>query len=79
MLLGRSSLNAARAMPSAYHMVVKFPMENEVGMVQGDQRVARECYLASMKHKVVDSIHMDELDMRNELDTQPMPSEELGY
>ena len=30
-----------------------------------------------MKHKAVDSIHMDELDMRDELNTRPMPSEEL--
>ena len=30
-----------------------------------------------MKQKAVDNIHMDELDMRNELNTRPMPSEEL--
>ena len=77
MLLGRPSLNAIRAIPSAYHMVVKFPTENEVGMVRGNQRVARECYLASMKQKAVDNIHMDELDMRDELDIRPTPSEEL--
>ena len=52
-------------------------MENEVGMVRGDQRVAMECYLTSMKQKVVDIIHMDELDMRDELNTRPMPSKEL--
>ena len=77
MLLGRPSLNAIRVVPSAYHMVVKFPMENGVGMVRGDQRVARECYLASMKQKAIDNIHMDELDMRNELNTRLIPSEEL--
>ena len=77
MLLGKPSLNAIRVVPSAYHMVVKFPTDNGVGMVRGDHRVARECYLASMKHKVIDNIHMDELDMRNELNTRPMPSEEL--
>ena len=76
-LLGRPSLNAIRAIPSAYHMVIKFPMDNGVGMVQGDQLVARECYLASMKQKAVDNIHMDELDMRDELNTQSIPSEEL--
>ena len=58
-LLGRPSLNAIRVIPSAYHMVVKFPMKNRVGMVRGDQRVARECYLTSMKQKEGDSIHMD--------------------
>ena len=77
MLSGRPSLNAMRAIPSAYHMVVKFPTENGVGMVRGDQRVAKECYLTSMKQKEVDSIHMDELDMRDELNTRPMPSAEL--
>ena len=36
MSLGRPSLNAIRAIPSTYHMVVKFPMENGVGMVRGN-------------------------------------------
>ena len=65
----RPSLNAVRAIPSAYHMVIKFPIENGIGKAQGDQRIARECYLASMKQKAVDSVHADELDMRDELDT----------
>ena len=69
MLLGRPSLNTVRVIPSAYHMVVKFPMKNGVGMVRGDQWVAKECYLTSMKQKAVDSIHMDELDMRDELNS----------
>ena len=63
-LLGRPSLNAIKAIPSVYHMVIKFPTTNGVGMVQGDQRVARECYV-------------DELDMRDEVNTRPEPSEEL--
>ena len=36
MLLGRPSLNAIRVVPSAYHMVTKFPTVNEVGMVRGN-------------------------------------------
>ena len=32
-LLGRPSLNAIKVIPSAYHMVIKFPTTNEVGMV----------------------------------------------
>ena len=59
MLLGRPSLNAIKAIPSAYHMMIKFPTMNRVGMVRGDQRVARECYSASMKQKVVDNVYMD--------------------
>ena len=77
MLLGRPSLNALRAVTSAYHMVIKFPIENGVGIIRGDQRVARECYSVSIKQKAVKSVHMDELDMKNELDTQPTLIEEL--
>ena len=46
-------------------------------MVRGDQRVARECFSASMKQKAVDNIYMDELDMRDEVLTRPEPSEGL--
>ena len=77
MLLGRPFLNAIKAIPSAYHMMIKFPIVSRVGMARGDQRVARECYSASMKQKVVDNIYMDELDMRDEMPTRPEPSEEL--
>ena len=46
-------------------------------MVRGDQRVAREFYSASMKQKTVDNVYLDELDMRDEVNTRPEPSEEL--
>ena len=46
-------------------------------MVRGDQRVARKCYSASMKQKAVDNIYLDELDIRDEVNTIPEPSEEL--
>ena len=75
--LGRPSLNVIRAIPFAYHMVIKFPTTNGVGIVRGDQRIARECYSAFMKQKFVGSIYMDELDMRDEMSTRPTPSEEL--
>ena len=77
MLLGRPSLNAIKAIPSAYHMIIKFPTVNRVGTIRGDQRVARECYIASMKQKEVDNVNLGKLDMRDEVLTQPEPSEEL--
>ena len=77
MLLGRPSLNAIKVIPSAYQMMIKFPIVSGVGMVRGDQRVARKCYSASMKQKAVDNIYLDELDMRDEVLTRPEPSEEL--
>ena len=39
--------------------------------------MAKECYSASMKQKAVDNIYVDELDMRDEVNTRPEPSEEL--
>ena len=77
MLLGRPFLKAIKSIPSAYHMMIKFPTIHGVGMVRGDQRVARECYTASMKQKAVDNVNVDELDMRDELLTRPEPSKEL--
>ena len=58
-------------------MVIKFPTTNGVGMVQGNQRIASECYSASMKQKAVGSIYIDELDIRDEVGIRPTPSEEL--
>ena len=74
MLLRRPSLNAIKAIPSAYHMMIKFPTIHGVGMVRGDQRVAREFYTTSMKQKAVDNVNVDELDMRDEVLTLPEPS-----
>ncbi|XP_052205163.1 uncharacterized protein LOC127809988 [Diospyros lotus] len=48
MILGRSGLNALRAIPSTYHMMVKFPTDRGTGELQGDLRLARECYMASI-------------------------------
>ena len=77
MLLGRPSLNAIKPIPSAYHMMIKFPTVSGIGKVRGDQRVARECYSASMNQKMVDNISLDELEMHDEVFTRPEPSEEL--
>ena len=46
-------------------------------MVRGDQRMAWECYSASIKKKAVDNIYVDELDIRDKVNTRPEPSEEL--
>ena len=77
MLLGRLSLNAIKAIPSSYHMMIKFPTVSGVEMVRGDQRVARECYSTSMKQKTVDNIFLDKLDMRDKELIRPEPLEEL--
>ena len=58
-------------------MMIKFPTVSGIGMVRGDQRVAKQCYSASMKQKMVDNISLDELEMHDEIFTRPKPSEEL--
>ena len=47
-IIGRPSLNSWKAVTSTYHLSVKFPTEYEVGEVQRDQLVARECHLAML-------------------------------
>ena len=41
-------LNRLRAVTSTYHLLLKFPTENDIGEVKGDQVATRECYLASL-------------------------------
>ena len=77
MLLGRPSLIAIKAIPSAYHMIIKFSTVNGVGTVRGDQQVAREYYTASMKQRAVDNGSVDELDMHDEVLARPEPSKGL--
>ncbi|XP_012856903.1 PREDICTED: uncharacterized protein LOC105976155 [Erythranthe guttata] len=48
-ILGRPSMNLFRAIPSTYHMKLKFPTTSGIGEVVGDQRVARECYVNTLR------------------------------
>lgn len=48
-IIGRKTLNKMKAVTSTYHMKIKFLMEHGVGEVNGDQVLAKRCYLASLK------------------------------
>ncbi|XP_059663536.1 uncharacterized protein LOC132309226 [Cornus florida] len=50
-ILGRATLNSMRAITSTYHLLMCFPTEHGVGELRGDQSIARECYVASLKEK----------------------------
>ena len=43
-IIGRPTLNKWKTATSTYCLKVKFPTDNDVGEVKGDQVLARECY-----------------------------------
>ena len=50
-ILGRSWIHAMKAVPSTLHVKVKFPIEYGVTVVWGNQRVARQFLVATVKWK----------------------------
>ncbi|XP_075667044.1 uncharacterized protein LOC142636652 [Castanea sativa] len=45
-IIGRPTLNRWKAATSTYCLIIKFPTEDRIGEVKGDQVLARECYQA---------------------------------
>ena len=50
-IIGRPTLNRWKSATSTYYLKVKFPIENRVGEVRGDQVLARDCYQAILAAK----------------------------
>ncbi|CAA0824885.1 Unknown protein, partial [Striga hermonthica] len=43
-IMGRTSLNAFQAVVSTYHMMIKYPVGENVGEIVGNQLTSRSCY-----------------------------------
>lgn len=48
--------NNLKLVISTYHLKMKFPKENGVGVVRGEQVVARECYVHELRVKETSEI-----------------------
>ena len=47
-----SWIHAMGAVPSTLHMKVRFPTEDGVAVVKGDQQVARQCMVATINDEI---------------------------
>ncbi|XP_048622631.1 uncharacterized protein LOC125591812 [Brassica napus] len=50
-IVGTPWLNSMRAIPSTFHMCLKFPTPRGVKTIQGDRRMSQVCFAAELKRK----------------------------
>ena len=48
-IMGTPWLNAMKAVPSTYHLGIKFPTHNGISAIWGSQTQSRRCFLAEHK------------------------------
>ncbi|XP_022888952.1 uncharacterized protein LOC111404368 [Olea europaea var. sylvestris] len=65
-ILGRPMLNRIRAIVSTFHLAMKFPTPNGIGIVRSNQTVARQCYVTSVRKIKNDVMQVTELELEHE-------------
>ena len=51
-ILGWPGIHAMGVAPSMLHQKIKFPTEDGVAVVRADQKVARQCLMEAINHKI---------------------------
>ncbi|XP_073137176.1 uncharacterized protein [Henckelia pumila] len=66
-ILGRPAMTTFMAFALALHQKIKFPVGNEIGEVQGDQVIARKCYVEDVRieQKVTKTDRVDRPGLSN--------------
>nr|XP_017233146.1 PREDICTED: uncharacterized protein LOC108207198 [Daucus carota subsp. sativus] len=77
--LGRTGIHTFKAIPSTYHMKIKFPTRNGIGEELGDQKMARSCYVGALKSGGTGGqvLPIEDLDVREEEERRDKPAEDL--
>ena len=60
-ILGRPWIHSMRSIPSALHVKIKFPTEQGVTVIKGDQQAARQCLTAVVNWKQGNQVSQGEI------------------
>ncbi|XP_074377256.1 uncharacterized protein LOC141718770 [Apium graveolens] len=77
--MGRIGIHAFKAVPSTYHMVLKFPTRNGVGEAKGDQKMACGCYVAALRPNGIGGqvLPKEDMGVRENDELRGKPTEDL--
>ncbi|XP_022853432.1 uncharacterized protein LOC111374911 [Olea europaea var. sylvestris] len=76
-ILGRPLLNRIRAIVSTFHLAMTFPTTNGIEVVRGNQTVARQCYVTSVRKIKNEVMQVIELELEHENHGRLAPVEGL--
>ncbi|XP_074346953.1 uncharacterized protein LOC141685768 [Apium graveolens] len=78
-IMGYTGIHAFKAVPLTYHMVLKFPTRNGVGEARGDQKMARNCYIAALRPDGTGGqvLPIEDMDVQENDKLRGKPAEDL--